>query len=1181
MKRHLLSFVLITFIFSYGAAIPPAIVLPLSENPGDLEISHLTEENSLSSRITYFLLKDHYGFLWIATNNGLDRYDGTEIKTFRNNGRDSLSLPKAEINSLFEDHSGKLWICTGSGLCILNRAEENFTTYAPVTTESYSTHNVVYAVHEDRDYRLWLFTGGGLYTFDPETKSFTSHTDLDISTGFAEEYRMAIIDYNVHKRFLQDRQGNIWIGTTHNGLFKITEVGKTVEHYSATEPGCGLSNNTIQDICEDAFGTVWVATAAGGLYRITEKQQGVFQQFVGTMNDDLLHGNLTSLYPGQRNTLWIFAQAGMVKINCTDLTITDYRYPDKLLQMNIYGEAVEDEENIWFATSRGLCRFNKFSDNLSCYSMLEGQEGLLRNMCYSIERDDEGALWINHLYPGVDRATVIRKPVKSFIPVTVPQLGIGSYYIPFTDSKDRLWVGHRGAGLARYSFGPGQVIQEEGRYFHAAPRRATLSSNNIIDIFQDRKGTIWVGTENGLNEYVEADNTFRRYLYSEITPVSVAPVYEDRQGVMWLGMGDRLAIFDRTTGKSEPVEIYTSDSVNYSWLWINQVYEDVSGNFWIATARKGLLQLNRNTRICEVNYADPTNPGSVSCNNITALLEDRKGRFWVASEYGLNLMDRETGKFTTFGEEDGFADEYIFHIGEDENSNLWLCTRKGITRFNPDDSTVVNIDREDGLVNNGFIFRTAYSARSEMMFFGGPEGVDYFNPSKISRNPFIPPVYVTGITINNRPVHFNIPLMDLVKIELPYNSNNITIDFIAVSFTHSGKNRYAYKLEGFDQDWIWSGTESEAHYTNIDPGRYTFICKGSNNDGVWNPAGSRLSIIIHPPWWRSVSAYVAYVLLFVSMLYFYIRLRTWRLHHEKEELERQVHERTRAIEEQKAAILAANEVLEQQKEELKAINDELQDTLHKLQKAQSRLIISEKMAGLGELVAGVAHEVSTPVGISITAASSLADQTSKMAELYNSNRVSRTDFKEYLESAQEAANLVLSNMERTDALLQSFKQVSVDQSTEQKREFEVKAYFQDLLLSLDKKIRDKRIVISLHCDQNLKINSYPGAFAQILTNLVTNSLMHGFREGDGSIDITVSAADNELILIYSDNGCGIAPDVLPRIFDPFFTTDHAAGTGLGLHIVYNLVTQKLLGAINCASREGEGVTFTITVPETA
>ena len=1178
MKRLVCLTFIIYLSASYGTANPPPVTLTVSTNPGDLEIIHLTEEEGLSSRITYFLLKDHYGFIWIATNNGLDRYDGTDIKTFRNNGRDSLSLPKAEINSLYEDHSGILWICTGNGLSRHNRADESFMTWTPVNTDAYNPANVIFAAHEDRAGRFWLFTGAGLYAFDTRTNSFTGYTAFDISAGFPEEYRMANIDYNVYKRFLEDREGNIWIGTTRNGLFRITPDGQSVDHFDSSDPACGLGDNVIQDISLDAAGMVWVTTASGGLYRITDRNSGVLTKFSGMGNSELLKGNLVTVYPGQQNTLWVFTQDGIVKVNGTDLTLTDYFYPAGLRQLNIYGKIIEDPGSLWFTTSRGLCRFNKFSDDLSCYAVAEEEKGMLRNMCYSMERDDEGALWINHLYPGIDRAMVIRKPVKSLIPYERTVQGIASYYIPFIDSRDRLWIGHRGAGLVRYSIGPGQLLQQEAGYLHNALRRATLSSNSIIDLFEDRQGTIWIGTENGLDEYVEEDGTFRRHLHSLVAPVTVAPVYEDRKGIMWIGLGDRLAIFDRATGTAKTVDIYARDHTNYSRLWINQLYEDVSGNFWIATARKGLLKLNRDTRICEVYRADPADPRSISCNNITALYEDRQGRLWAASEYGLNLMDRGTGHVRVFGEKDGMADEYIFYIGEDDKGNLWLCTRKGITRFNPDDGSVVNLDHGDGMVNNGFIFRTAFSGRSGIMFFGGPEGVDYFNPEKISRNPFVPPVYITGITINEGPVHFDKPVMDLEKVGLPYNSNNISIDFIAVSFTRSEKNQYAYMLEGFDKDWIISGTESEARYTNIDPGRYTFVCKGSNNDGVWNEKGCRLSIIIRPPWWRSASAYIAYLLLSISMLYFYIRLRTWRLSNEKEELERQVSERTRKLENQKAELMAAKGELEQQKEELQAINEELQDTLQKLQKAQAQLIISEKMAGLGELIAGVAHEVSTPVGISITAASSLADQTEKMAELYRKDKISRKDFKEYLEYASEAAKLVLSNMERTDALLQSFKQVSVDQSTEQKREFELRTYFNDLLRSLNTKFRDRRITINLNCDERLIINSYPGAYAQILTNLVTNSITHGFRGGPGVINVSVESPGKELVLVYSDDGIGIAPDVLPRIFDPFFTTDHAAGTGLGLHIVYNLVTQKLGGTITCASEEGEGVVFTITIP---
>ena len=264
---------------------------------------------------------------------------------------------------------------------------------------------------------------------------------------------------------------------------------------------------------------------------------------------------------------------------------------------------------------------------------------------------------------------------------------------------------------------------------------------------------------------------------------------------------------------------------------------------------------------------------------------------------------------------------------------------------------------------------------------------------------------------------------------------------------------------------------------------------------------------------------------------------------------------------------------------------ELTQTLEELRATQEQLVESEKMASLGNLVAGVAHEINTPVGIGITASSSLVEDTKQFAELYKKDKMSRKALEKFLENTFEVSNLILKNMNRTGELVQSFKQVSVDQMVDEARKFNLKSYLNDIILSIKPEFGKKTIKVDIDCDKNLELNSFPGAFAQIITNLTLNSIKHGFRERDeGDIKITIrqtapsGQTAKQLILQYSDDGCGISKENLPKIFDPFFTTNKQIGTGLGLHIVYNLVTQKLKGTVNCESKEGQGVLFKIDIP---
>jgi len=303
-------------------------------------------------------------------------------------------------------------------------------------------------------------------------------------------------------------------------------------------------------------------------------------------------------------------------------------------------------------------------------------------------------------------------------------------------------------------------------------------------------------------------------------------------------------------------------------------------------------------------------------------------------------------------------------------------------------------------------------------------------------------------------------------------------------------------------------------------------------------------------------------------------------------LEQKVWERTEdlkkantQLEEHQKELEEVNMLLEEQKEELMQQKEELQSTLENLQKTQDQLIEAEKMAAIGGLVAGVAHEINTPVGIGITAISNLLESIERMAGLYEKNEISRNEFKAFIESSHEVSKLIQKNLERTASLVQSFKQVSTDQFTEQQRMFALKDYLGDILLSLKPKFIDKKIDFKIECDDELKLNSYPGVYAQIFTNLLLNSLQHGFHKKDtGIIGIKVDRDKDLLKIRYTDDGIGIGKKDLPHIFEPFYTSDQHRGTGLGLNIIYNLIKQKLHGTITCESEPGKGVLFEIEVP---
>jgi signal transduction histidine kinase len=272
--------------------------------------------------------------------------------------------------------------------------------------------------------------------------------------------------------------------------------------------------------------------------------------------------------------------------------------------------------------------------------------------------------------------------------------------------------------------------------------------------------------------------------------------------------------------------------------------------------------------------------------------------------------------------------------------------------------------------------------------------------------------------------------------------------------------------------------------------------------------------------------------------------------------------------------------IHQLQQQLMTKNEELQQTLEHLQTTQSKLVEAEKMASLGRLVAGVAHEINTPIGISMMSASHLASETETATHAYDNKQLKGSALKAYFETSTNSSQLILNNLKRANELIQNFKQIAVDQTYLEKRTFAIKPYLEESLIHLSPQLNKTQHIINVNGDDNLTINSYPGAFSQIITNLVINSLNHAYQNGEiGHINLNIRSESEQLIIEYQDDGCGIPTENLAKIFEPFFTTQRAqGGTGLGLHIVYNLVTQKLKGNISCTSNENIGTIFTILIP---
>ena len=1114
----------------------------------NLKFSKLTIEDGLSFHVITAIVQDQQGFLWIGTLDGLNKYDGYTMTRFYHQPGDpnSLSGHIVQPSAMLVDRAGRIWIGTFSGLNMFDPATERISSYLFDPDDSLSfPGKIILAIHEDSDGYIWVATEfGGLNRMHPETGIFKHYMQRE-TTGRTDFGSLV-------NTLFEDPSGNLWIGTIE-GLYQYNrDIDKCVAYRTDPFRLDNLFHEDISEVFVDRHNMLWVGTVNGLNKFNLETGESTVYKNNPSMHGSLSDNSISTIYEDLSGNLWIGTSGGLnryVRESDSFIVYANNQQDPASISDNLVTSIFEDNAGIlWVGTHNGLNCIDPMKDKINAVTAdpnIPGSEFL--KQVIAIHEDHAGIVWAGTEQGNLNRIDPLTGQIKvygnnphdpsNFIQPPIP--------IIHSDLSGRIWIGTFGMGLFIFD-------QQAGRFSPFRARSAgneTMANMMLTGMCVDERGCFWIGT-----------------------------------------MTNGLVKLDPATGEFKKYRIASGGNTGLSANMITTLLAGRNGKIWIGTRGGGLNILDPGTEQLYEFRNIRDDPRTLSHDEIMALMEDHAGNIWIGT-WGGGLNKYEPGdslrqeRFIHYTIKDGLPNNSVVGLLEDNNGYIWISTNKGLSRFNPETVEFTNYSVEDGLQDYAFSPGACFRGMSGRLYFGGANGINSFYPDSIRDNPVIPPVVITSFNLFNRRIipGRGTPLQASIthtnQIDLSYRENFLSFEFASLNFTHPEKNQYRYQMKGLDPEVVYAGNKRFAEYTDVKPGKYTFWVTGSNNDAVWNEEGVSVDIHIRPPWYRTVYAYILYVLLALLVVYGYIQLRTMRLKREKEELERQVKERTSTIEEQKEEIMAANTELEAQKDELMRQKDELKVTLFQLRQTQTQLIESEKMAALGGLVAGIAHEINTPVGISLTASSSLIEETEKMAEEFKAGNISKSEFKEYLNTANQSARLVLANMQRTAEMVQSFKQLSTDQATEQTRYFKLKEYSEDVIRSLYPKLRNRPVKVSIDMDERLELESYPGAFSQILTNLVLNSLEHAYGPEDkGKVMIRAEKSGRELLLEYSDDGKGMPAEVLKKIYEPFFTTDKKLGTGLGMHIVYNLVTQKLGGKIECSSEVGVGTRFVMKIP---
>ena len=783
----------------------------------NIKFERLTIDDGLSQSVVQCIIQDRLGFMWFGTQDGLNRYDGYEFIIYKNDPSDKFSISNNNINCLYEDRDGVLWAGTsGGGLCRYDRDKDSFVNYISETGNPYSLSNgKVRSLYEDSSGNFWICTNGGLNKFIKDDNIFIRYTK--------EQNNPDSIRSNIIRCIYEDKKSNLWVGTWGEGLNKF-EPGSGRFFSYKNKVNNSDNANRINSIFEDRNNNLWISTNDG--LQILDRTFGSFREFKKNDKDPFsISDNFISLvYEDSKDVLWIGTrQGGLNKFNSGKNTFTKYRY-DK-----------SDPGSI-------------------------GNDSIM-----SVYEDLSGIIWIGTFGEGLSKFSNHRKKIRHFytVPGNKNSPGSNKIYCFCEDKNNHLWIGTVDSGLNKYDRDSNTFTI----YKNSISDNNSISSDRVTSVIEDKKGILWIATSGGgLNKFDPEKETFTVYKYNkdDKNSLSFNTVYsliEDKEGMIWAGT------LDGGLNKFDPEnEIFThykhdpSDPGSIGSDKVRTLFIDHSGELWIGLEFGGLNKYDRKSGRFIHFRNDKEDPCSISDDLILSVFEDSKDRLWIGTANGgLNYFDRTDNIFIRVTEKEGLPSNVINGILEDKSGNLWISTNNGLSKFNPGKGTFKNYDKRDGLQSNEFNPSAYLKLRNGEFVFGGINGFNIFQPEDIRDNECIPPVVITDFLIFNKKISagddspfLKRSVSTADEISLTYRESVFSFEFASLDFNIPGKNKYAYKMDGFEKDWVFSGNRRFATYTNLNPGEYIFRVKGSNNDGIWNETGKSIKITISPPFWKTM-----------------------------------------------------------------------------------------------------------------------------------------------------------------------------------------------------------------------------------------------------------------------------------------------------------------------------------------
>lgn len=1096
----------------------------------NMNFEYLKIDNGLSHNRVQCFLRDSKGYLWIGTQDGLNKYDGQKITILKNNPFETNSLSNNNIQCIFEDRSHNIWIGTNVGLNLYDRKADAIKRISPNSNIKNSNINIIeadnriYSIVEDSKGNIWYSTLYSLFRWNPLKRNFTKYNIP------RKENNSKMITIN---SIICDNKGFLWFGTQDDKIWRLNLT--TLQFDSFTYPFLSSTSIIEKIIVQDKSGMIWIGTDGKGLISFNPDTKR-FKQYTALGDGKGTNGPfIHSLFLDENHYLYISVDLG--GINRLDLQsgVFEYCVVDEKNENGLNSNGVrtiyKDYEGILYAGTSvaGANIFNPNKYRFKTYRHNANNNSLIYNVVFKFFEDSKGLIWIGTDGGGLSVFDPIRKSFKNYQYNAADPYSISrNTVLAITEDKNQdIWLGIWGSGMNRFD-------RKTGRFFHYSPNPddpRAISFNTIWDLITDENGNIWISYNwRGIDVYNTHKGVIQKYRSDSTDPNFYCPEMTNRfihqnNGKIGFATQKGYYIWDGISNKLSPVGILEGFD-------LNDVCLDKNSNYWAGTANNGLI------------------------------------------------IVKPDGKADKYNESNGFPSNSISGILEDSHGNIWVLTSSGLAEFFGQSGKFHFFNFFDGLQGKQFTSFARLKAKDGNFYIGGFNGFNVFTPEQIKQSSYSPPVYIDEFKIFNEPVSIDSlhsPLKQSIaetkEIVLTYKQSVFSFGFTALNFTSPENVIYAYKMEGYDEKWNYTNFSlRNISYTNLDPGEYTFMVKATNNDGVWNETPTSIKITIKPPFWKTWWFKILTTILIAGAIISMYRIRINQLKHQKSILTQKVKERTAELHEANILLEENQEEILKQYDTLEVKNFELENKNQEIIHITNLLHESDQMKI--RFFTNISHDLRTPLTLILGYLESI------ISGITNNKSLS------------DRLNIVINNSNRLLRLvnqLLDFQKIDAESLKLQPEFLDIILFIHNIFDSFRLQAEERKIEYTIILARDFLMTWFdPDKLDKILFNLLSNAFKFTPDSGKITLELDfedIDQADDKasgvLKIRVIDSGVGIQEKDLNKIFDRFYQADNSligkhTGSGIGLALAKHL-SEIHHGSISVNSEPGKGSCFEVVL----